>query len=83
MSISHISSNTSVAQPAQTNSVKKPDNHEAVAVTADMKTAPKTKADTVTISKQAAQLAAQQYSPQEEAKETSTQKAVESAQGKK
>jgi hypothetical protein len=41
------------------------------------------KTDKVTVSKQAAQLANKTYSPQEELKESSTQKAKEAAQGKK
>ena len=66
-----------------TKKVEKQDNQGNTATTVDPKAAQKAQADTVTISKQATQLAAQQYSTQEEAKETATQKAVEAAQGKK
>jgi hypothetical protein len=79
MAISQISSDMPAAQTAQT-------KQGTAAVATDQQTAQAAKTantDKVTISKQAQQLAAQVYSPQEEAKEPQTQKNAETAQGKK
>jgi hypothetical protein len=83
MAISQISPNIPAPKPAQTKEVEKQPNQGTVASATDQKQVQKAKTDTVTISKQAAQMTSQLYSPQEEAKETATQKATESAQGKK
>jgi uncharacterized protein (DUF849 family) len=80
MAIQAISSGPQDAQAAQAShasaATKKATVHEAAVQTL--------KADKVTISREAAQrLESQQYSQKEEARETSTQKAKEAAQGKK
>jgi hypothetical protein len=82
MALSAISSGTQAAQTAQTSKV----SNEAAATkkaTAQEVATQLAKTDKVTVSKQAAQLANKTYSPQEELKESSTQKAKEAAQGKK
>ena len=76
MSIPGISTNTPVTEPNQVSRVATND-------TPTPQPAEKPKQDTVTISKQAVQIASQVYSPSEEAKETPIQKAVEAAQGRK
>ena len=80
MAISPIPPNSSVSAPAQ---VKTTDTEAMSARTTDQQPAQKATADTVANSKQAVQMASQLYSPQEEAKETPIQKAVEAAQGRK
>ena len=79
MAISPVSPSTPVSVPVK---VEKQDN-QGTAASTDQKPVQNAKIDTVTISKPAAQMASKTYSPQEEAKETATQKATESAQGKK
>lgn len=83
MAIPQISPNIPVPEPVQAKKVDRQDNQGTAAATTDQKSVQRAKTDTVTISKLAAQMTTKLYSPQEEAKETPTQKAVESAQGKK
>ena len=76
MSIPQISPDASITEPVQISKVAKND-------ASTPQPTEKPKQDTVTISKQAVQIASQLYSPSEEAKETPIQKEVESAQGRK
>lgn len=83
MAIPQISHNTHVPKPVHAKKAKKQHNQGTVAGKTDQKPGQEAKTDTVTISKQAAQMTTEIYSPQEEAKETTTRKATESTQGKK
>ena len=83
MAVSQVSPNIPVSQAAKTADVQKLDAKAAAAATAEKKASQKAQADKVTISRQATELAANQYSPKEEAKEPPVQKEVESLRGKK
>jgi hypothetical protein len=81
LAIDQISSNNHAPEPIQATNVANPET-EATTKTEQMP-ARKAKSDTITISKQATQMAQQLYSPQEEAKETPIQKETEAVQGRK
>ncbi len=83
MALAQISPYNPVSEPAQAGKAEPQNNQALTSGAVDTKASRKAQTDTVTISPQAGQLASQLYSPQEEAKETPTQKAIESAQGKK
>jgi hypothetical protein len=84
MAIAQLSPNSVAANPAYINPLAQADRQVSVAKASESVQASikQTQTDTVTLSSQALKMASQSYSPAEESKESTPQKASERFQGK-